>query len=276
MPEGPEIRLAADRVAKAVVGRPLAAVSFAFEQLQPFEEPLTDARVLAVDTRGKAMLTRFSCSLTVYSHNQLYGRWMVGRAEPPPKTTRSLRFAMIGHTKAARLYSASSIDVVPTDEIEQDPRIAKLGPDALDLDVTPVELLGRLQSKTFKNRQLGGLLLDQRFVAGLGNYLRSDILNGARVHPSMRPRDLDPGALERIATLTLGLTRRSYKTRGVTNDDARVAALKDAGASRRDYRHLAYGRARRRCYVCESVIERMEHGGRAVFVCPTCQPTTTT
>ena len=94
---------------------PLASVSFAFGHLEPFEEPLGASRVVAVDTRGKAMLTRFSCGLTVYSHNQLYGRWFVGRAEPPPRTTRSLRFAIVGEAKAAHLYSASSIDVVPTE-----------------------------------------------------------------------------------------------------------------------------------------------------------------
>ena len=80
MPEGPEIRLAADKVAEAVVGRPTTAVFFAFDVLKPYETQLTGVTVTAVDTYGKAMVTRFANGLAIYSHNQLYGIWQVSRA----------------------------------------------------------------------------------------------------------------------------------------------------------------------------------------------------
>ena len=77
MPEGPEIQLAADAVAAAIAGRPTTAVSFAFDQLKKYEEVLTGVEVTAVQARGKAMLTRFANGYNIYSHNQLYGKWMV-------------------------------------------------------------------------------------------------------------------------------------------------------------------------------------------------------
>ncbi len=271
MPEGPEIRLAADRVAKAVVGGPLREVQFAFEHLKPFEAPLSSSEVTAVDTRGKAMLTRFGCGLTVYSHNQLYGRWMIGKPQELPRTSRSLRLAIVGSEKAARLYSASEIDVIPTDDVDDDPRLAKLGPDALDPNVKAMSIVERLRSRTFGSRQLGGLLLDQGFVAGLGNYLRSDILHHAAVHPGCRPRDLGDAQVRALAEGILKLTRQSYRTGGITNTPARVAKLKAAGRTRREFRHLAYGRAGQPCYQCGAAIVRLDSAGRGAFVCPQCQ-----
>jgi endonuclease VIII len=77
MPEGPEIRRAADKIAAAIVDRPLREVWFAFDHLKPYAPGLTEQKIVAVDTHGKAMLIRFDNGLTIYTHNQLYGIWMV-------------------------------------------------------------------------------------------------------------------------------------------------------------------------------------------------------
>lgn len=71
MPEGPEIRRAADSLEAAIKGKPLTDVWFAFPQLKPFEAQLVGQTVTHIETRGKALLTHFSHNLTLYSHNQL-------------------------------------------------------------------------------------------------------------------------------------------------------------------------------------------------------------
>jgi endonuclease VIII len=48
MPEGPEIKLAADKIAKAMVGQTIAEVFFAFEHLKAFEKTLAAEKVIAV------------------------------------------------------------------------------------------------------------------------------------------------------------------------------------------------------------------------------------
>ena len=94
MPEGPEIRLAADRIAKVLVNREIRKAQLTLPSLLPFRRRLIGASVTAVDTRGKSMLTRFDNGLTLYSHNQLYGRWYVTRRDRTPRTRRSLRVAL--------------------------------------------------------------------------------------------------------------------------------------------------------------------------------------
>jgi endonuclease-8 len=272
MPEGPEIRRAADRVANAVAGRIADHVFFAFEQLKPFEQVLTGQRIQEVTTRGKGMLTRFEGGLSVYTHNQLYGRWYVMRNGHLPKTARQLRFAIGAGERQALLYSASEIEVLDSRGEREHPFLSRLGPDVLSQAPTVDELAARLSESRFRGRQLGALLLDQGFVAGLGNYLRAEILFEARIHPRRRARGCSDVELKRLAQRILALTRRTYRTRGITLPPSRVAELKAAGARRSAYRFWVYSREGVACRVCGQPVKAEPIGGRKCFWCSNCQP----
>jgi endonuclease VIII len=176
VPEGPEIRRAADAVERVLAGRRVVEVRFGLARLRRYRGVLEGSTVTSVDTRGKAMLTRFDNDLTLYSHNQLYGRWYISRRGEYPDTGRSLRVALHTATHSALLYSASDIDVLTDEEIASHPLLSKLGPDILDRRLTVAGVSGRLCRPDFRNRALASLYLDQRFLAGIGNYLRSEIL----------------------------------------------------------------------------------------------------
>ena len=272
MPEGPEIRRAADRVAAAVEGRRADGVFFAFDELKPFESELTGRRIDEVTTRGKALLTRFDGGLSVYSHNQLYGRWYVMANGRMPRTRRQLRFAVTAGNRRALLYSASDIEVLDRDAERHHPFLSRLGPDLLSEGPTREEIAERLDESRFRGRQLGALLLDQGFVAGLGNYLRADILFEAGIHPQRRAADCDPKEHDRLAERMLALTRRAYRTRGVTVPDTRYSELRRTGATRSAARFWVYGREGKPCRICGILVEQAAIGGRKCFWCPGCQP----
>jgi endonuclease-8 len=272
MPEGPEIRRAADRVAAAIAGKIAYEVFFAFDRLKPFEGELTGQRVSEVTTRGKGMLTRFEGGLSVYTHNQLYGRWYVMREGRLPKTGRQLRFSVGAGDRRALLYSASEIEVLDAQDERAHPYLSRLGPDVLSEAPNAAELAARLDEPRFRGRQLAALLLDQGFVAGLGNYLRAEILFEARIHPRRRSADCAESERTRLADRIIALTKRTYRTRGITLGPSRVAALKASGAPRSAYRFWVYGRAGNPCRVCEQEVEVQPIGGRKCFWCPSCQP----
>ncbi len=272
MPEGPETHRVADRLRGALAGRPALAIEFAFPHLQRHVPQLTGETIIDVDARGKALLTRFANGLVIYSHNQLYGRWYVMRAGRRARTTRSLRLSIDNEEHAALLYSASEIDVLEAAQLGRHPFLAALGPDALDPDLEIGALDDRLASRSFRGRALGALLLDQRFVAGLGNYLRADILFEARLHPAERPGKLDPEQRRNLAAAILRITKRAYRGAGVTNDPDRVARLRREGRPRRDWRHLAFARDGQPCWECGAKIERISSAGRRLYLCPSCQP----
>ena len=271
MPEGPEIRLAADRVARVLVDNEIVDVALELPEIRPFEPQLRGSRVTAVDTRGKAMLTRFDNGLTLFSHNQLYGRWYTTKRPRLPSTRRSLRVALHTPTHSALLYSASDIEVLTEDQLERHPFLARLGPDILDEELTSKHVADRHASPEFRNRSLGSLYLDQGFLAGNGNYLRSEILWAACVGPKQKPSDLDKAALKRLASTTLKIARRSYRTRGITATSTEVRKRAALGMTFQQYRFQVYGREGLPCYACETPIERITMSSRGLFLCPSCQ-----
>lgn len=270
MPEGPEIQRAADRLRRAIVDTPLRSVEFGLPGLRVHEAALSASRVRAIETRGKALLTHFDCGLSVYSHNQLYGVWRVAKPGAMPVTTRSLRFAVHGERRSILLYSASDIAVLDAAGVAAHPFLARLGPDVLDPSLTPEQVLQRLQDPRFARRRLTGLLLDQGFFAGIGNYLRSEIAYVARIDPRQRPVDLHERARAGLAAAILSVCRQAYLHRGVTNAPDRAAALKARGWGYEARRFHVFGRDGLPCHECATQIERHDDG-RRWYRCPCCQ-----
>ncbi len=273
MPEGPEIRRAADEVHTAIAGRKTIAVQFGLEQLKPFESRLTGLRVSAVTSHGKAMLTRFENGLIIYSHNQLYGRWYICKRGDTPDTKRQLRLAIHNQSQSALLYSASEIEVLDDQGVLEHPFLRKLGPDVLDHTTDSTLVLERLTSRQFTNRRLGNLLTDQSFLAGLGNYLRCEILFVVGVHPATRPCDCSRERLMLLSESIIGLARQSYTTAGITNQLQRAERLKQQGSGFEDYRFHVFRRAGKPCYRCHEEIIKTTSGSQACYLCPRCQTT---
>ena len=272
MPEGPEIRRAADKVQRAIAGNIVESVELFHPNLEDQEVLFLNHEVLSIGTRGKAMLTRFSSGWTIYSHNQLYGRWTVNLITTPPRSNRSLRLSITAGRHTARLWSATDIDVLPTEAEQEHPFIANLGPDVLDPESTPELISERLISDSCRNRKAATLMLDQRAFAGLGNYLRSEILFISGVHPDDRPRDLDPSVIEKWGQAIRQLSGRAYQTGGITVDEVSASRGKASGRPRRQWRHYVFNREGQGCPHCSETIIRKRYGGRRLDFCPSCQP----
>lgn len=277
MPEGPEIRRLADALEKQVAGRVIDSIRFGLDPLKPWEPRLTGAKINKIETYGKAMVMRLNQGtvneLNVYSHNQLYGRWFFCDTNDYPRTKRQLRMAIDCQGKSALLYSASDIAVLNENELQQHPFIRKLGPDVLSKSTTAECIVRRLSSARFRNRQLGAVLTDQSFVAGLGNYLRCEVLFYSSLHPGVRSSSLGEKKLQLLARTILKLARQSYQTAGVTNDPDQAQQLMQQGASFEDARFYVFRRQGLSCYRCGSLIEKFTQAGQSCFCCPLCQRT---
>lgn len=271
MPEGPEIRLAADRIATVLVGEQIEDAFLALPALRRKRQRVVGSNVMAIDTRGKAMLTRFDSGLTLYSHNQLYGRWYVTKRGAEPDTSRTLRVALHTPKGSAWLYSASDIELLSADGLARHPFLSRIGPDILDDELKAVDVADRLQEDRFARRTLSALYLDQSFLAGVGNYLRSEILFCARIDPTRRPADLTGAERRRLAIETLRISRRSYKTRGLTVPRDVARQLRAEGFHYSEYRFWVFRREGEPCRCCGVRVSRYSAGSRGLFVCERCQ-----
>jgi endonuclease VIII len=271
MPEGPEIRQEADAIEAAVAKRPLKRLELLLPRLAADQRRLRGATITRVESHGKALLIRFDNGLTLYTHNLLYGRWYVVPVDRRPKTSRTLRVAIETATHAALLYSASQIAVLDDAAIARHPYLSRLGPDLLDESLKPAALAKRLLEPRFRTKNLAALLLDQAFLAGSGNYLRSEILWDAKLDPLRRADSLDAAERGRFARSAIRIGARAYRLDGTTNDPRRVARLKKAKPGR-SYRYAIYTRDGKPCYACGTEIVRETATSRRIYRCPTCQP----
>jgi endonuclease-8 len=219
------------------------------------------------------MLTQFDHGETLYSHNQLYGVWHITRRGSLPSTNRQLRVALHTDTHSALLFSATDVALWPTEHLDEHPFLRKLGPDVLDETLTASRIVARLTDKLYARRSVASLYLDQGFIAGIGNYLRSEILFAAKVPPRARPVDLASTDIQRLARTTLRISLRSYRTRGITVTRATAKKLQRQGGGFESYRFAVFGRKHQQCIDCGSKIVREEIGARRLYWCPDCQST---
>lgn len=212
MPEGPEIHYAADRLARVLAGETVVDAAFKDPALQKQRAKVRGRRVLAVEARGKAILTAFDSGWTLYTHNHLLGFWkLVDDAAELTETVPRVRLETV--RGIAALYAAPSVVLWKTGDIDAHPYIAKLGPDVLAPATDVDALLAHMETPRFAKKSLAVLLLDQAFAAGMGNYLRSEVLFAAKLSPHRALASLSKPERRRLAKALLDVPRRSYRAK---------------------------------------------------------------
>lgn len=279
MPEGPEVRNAADKIERVLVNKVLTDVHLYYEPLLSSHHLLQGYQLLKVRTFGKAFVLYFSSEICIYVHLQLYGVWRMGRniskkrnaSQQGKGKNRSIRMCLKSETHYVELYSATDISVWSSDVILKHPFIRKLGPDLLSGTYKAHHISRRLNDSKYKRRQIGHVLLDQHFFAGLGNYLRSEILFVSQLHPKRTLGSLSVEERRRLASQIHIIIYRAYDNRGVTTSPEYVEKKKEIGWSKRSYRHYVFGRVNRKCPICDTQIQKINFSGRRLYLCLTCQ-----
>jgi formamidopyrimidine-DNA glycosylase len=139
--------------------------------------------------------------------------------------------------------------------------IGALGPEPLSPAFTAQVLHERLHSR---RRQLKPLLLDQTFVAGLGNIYTDEALHMARLHP-LKVSD----TVSRPQALRLHAAIQGVLTEGIRRNGASIDWVYRGGEFQNHFR--VYDRDGRPCPVCGTRIRRMVIGQRGTHLCPRCQ-----
>jgi formamidopyrimidine-DNA glycosylase len=140
--------------------------------------------------------------------------------------------------------------------------ISNLGPEPLEDSFTSVDLYLNLQSR---RRQLKPLLLDQSFLAGLGNIYTDEALFLAKLHPMRTSNTVNR---EQAAILLTAI--RDVLERGIESKGASIDWVYRGGDFQNHFR--VYGRGGERCFVCGGKIEKITVGQRGTHFCPVCQP----
>src|ERR1044071_2547130 len=291
MPEGPEVRKYADALDAALTGRAIVSLEArtkdALKWLHENEQRLRGRRVERVVSHGKHLLGYIEGDFFFHSHLMMWGRWQTfGPTELPEKDRRE-RARIVVERAAAILLSAPIFNVGEGDPYDVIEILATLGPDALPYR-------GRFDRKEFLRRlaehedeTIGAALLNQRIVAGLGNYLRAEILFNCQLNPWLAVREISQRKINCLSKIIPRLARDAYK-RGATAagaDRKRMASdpslVYQPG---REYgtRHMVFRRTNLPCLRCGEKIRQLrqrtiqiqddnEERTRIVYFCAECQ-----
>ena len=137
-----------------------------------------------------------------------------------------------------------------------------LGPEPLDPAFSGEDLYQLLQST---HRQLKPLLLDQSFLAGLGNIYADESLYAARLHPTRSANSLSKNQAKRLLEAI-----RSVLNEGLRRNGASIDWVYRGGNFQNYFR--VYQRTGQPCAECGSLIQRRVVGQRSTHFCPVCQP----
>lgn len=245
-------------MAAGLVGRTVVASDFRVPQLATAD--LSGREVLAFDSYGKHMLTRFSGGLTLHTHFEMDGAWqLVGPGKQLPRTfDDEIRLVLRTDGPTAYALRMPVLELLPTDR--ENDAIGHLGPDLLgswDAD----EALRRLRSDP--SRPVIEALLDQKNLAGIGNLwaVETCFLRGTSPWTPVGDVDLPP-----LLSLVRRMLRHSLEHPGQVT----------TGDTRRGHTHWVYGRAERPCRRCGTPVQFRDSSPgpytRETWWCPSCQP----
>jgi endonuclease VIII len=291
MPEGPEVRKYADALDQVLSGRVIlsleARTKDARKWLEHNERQIIGRRVKRVVSHGKHLIGYISGDFFFHSHLMMWGRWQTFTVAPEKERRERARIVVEGG--AAILLSAPIFNVGHGDPYEQIEILATLGPDALPYRgrFDRREFQRRLFLPHYQDETIGAALLNQQIVAGLGNYLRAEILFNCKLNPWLTVRELTKRTVSCLSRSIPQLARDAYKRGATATDSDRERMASDPALvyqPGREYgtRHLVFRRTNLPCLRCGEAIRQLRQKTiqsddeeaertRIVYFCAQCQ-----
>lgn len=144
----------------------------------------------------------------------------------------------------------------------------KFGPEANQSEFSQNYFAKKIKKK--KTIKIKTLLLDQNFVAGIGNIYASEILFLAKVHPEKLANSLNKEEIKKIIKFSKLILNKSIKKGGTTFDGMYVNAFGQKGGYQQFL--YVYQRDGQKCLICKKAkIKKIKINGRGTFFCPNCQ-----
>ncbi|PHX93425.1 MAG: formamidopyrimidine-DNA glycosylase [Acidimicrobium sp.] len=281
MPELPEVETVRRGLQQSVVGRKVLKVEVGRERTvrrtsrEALIDGLTGVKIISAMRRGKYLLCDLDSGQRLMMHLRMSGRLII--AEPGavrPQHTHVVMHLAKGNRLESELWfvdprTFGEVVVFDPDKTKiQMPDLANLGVDPLTDEFTP-EILREL----FKNRRgnLKALLLNQHFVAGIGNIYADEILHLAKLRPDRLPDRLNSATLTRLHSAIVEVLNNAVVAGGSTLKDTQYVDLEGKTGSFQD-EHRVYGRGGLPCLTCgKGRILMTVVAGRTTCYCSACQ-----
>lgn len=286
VPELPEVETIARKLDAEIRGRTISDVDVLWQRtvdrpvVPAFKDALTNVSVNHVRRRGKFLVVGLNSAQFLLVHLRMSGRFSIQPIGPaqPAGTCRPTRTDADTHPHARLRLRLDDEDwLVYVDPrkfgrfyLVDDPQeiVGGLGPEPLDPAFTAQTLHANLEDR---RGEIKRLLLNQRFIAGLGNIYVSEALWQAGIHPRRSAGSLSEHESHRLHRAIRDVLAQGIQNGGTSLED-RQYIYPDGGTGNHQYHLNVYDRAGETCPRCGYMLERIVQGQRSTYLCPVCQP----
>ena len=270
MPELPDIVVLARSMNQVLPGRRIAAVTVNQPKClnvaeEEFRRALIGRAFQDATQRGKWLLIDLDRDWTLALNLGMGGQVCLHGPDevPDPGRERVVFDLEDGAQLWMHFWWFGNVHLIPQGDLSAHRQLGSLGPEPLADEFTPGRLGHILQGR---RKAIKKCLLDQRFIAGIGNVYVQDILWYARLHPLRPANSLDQADVERLHGAICRVLEEGIRWGGgpreydVWGNEGRYAE------------HLQVGyRTGRPCPECGTIIEELRVGSTTSYICPRCQ-----
>ena len=277
MPELPEVETIRRDVEKEFINKRIKKVDVTgtrsirrHHDASDFISRTEGRKVVGTRRRGKYLILKLDNGDVMVAHLGMSGQLLrVNPKEPVEKHTHVvLSFAGAPQLRFVDPRTFGELFVTAPERLEEEvPELAHLGFDPID-DHMAWNRFGELLAA--RKAKLKTVLMDQRFMAGIGNMYADEILFAAGLRHDRESNSLTPQEIRRLYRSVVETLQEAIKHRGSSLADEQYRDLfGDVGAFQR--LHNVYDREGEACPRCRTKIVRVKTAGRSSFFCPQCQ-----
>ncbi|MFT5050892.1 MAG: formamidopyrimidine-DNA glycosylase [Chlamydiales bacterium] len=278
MPELPEVETTVRMVRPGLQGRTIRGLRVGWERSlggmssAQFGRRVRGARIAQVSRRAKYIVLSLersgSPSGFIFVHLRMSGRLCIATPAAP------LEAGLVAYTRVRLKLDRGELAFVDVRKFgrfvfvnEREEITAGLGPEPLGKEFTES---GFRQALGVRKRLLKPLLLDQTFLAGLGNIYVDEALHRAGLHPQRRSDRVPAAAVGRLYREIRATLSEAIEREGSSFDGFYRTPEGQPGQYQAQFR--VYGRTGRPCLTCGRAIKRIVVGQRGTHFCTRCQP----
>lgn len=275
MPELPEVETIRRELSRKIKGKKIMGAEVHLPKVLnvsagKFAEELEGAKIGAIERRAKLLTIRLAGKYNLLVHLKMTGQLVYAPARdkqrPDKYTPVVFRFDDGSRLFYNDMRQFGYIKLLGDRCVERELERHEFGPEPLGKGFT-LEVFKELLGKN-KRKKIKPLLMDPKFVVGIGNIYASEVCFAAKVHPERIAGDLEKREIKAIYSAIGKILKKAIEFKGTSSDNYVTTSGKKG-----KYEEMlkVYGREGEKCLRCGGEVKRIKLGGRGTFFCPECQ-----
>lgn len=273
MPELPEVETIKREFARELIGRRVGSVEVRTASVldvppAQFIERVRGAEFDNVSRRAKYLVINLSNGYSLVIHLKISGQLIYVAPDRHVNGHTHILFNLDDgrQLRLRDVNSFASIWLLKTTDIPSFFAHRKLGPEPLNPDFSYESF--RTLIRRHKGARIKSLLINQHFLAGIGNIYADEILFYARIHPTRKVADLSDEDIHKVYDGIRKILPEAISHRGTTTQ-----FYLDLNAKKGEHQNFlkVHAKVGKPCEGCPGAVEMIEVSGRGTYLCPSCQ-----